>query len=217
MLKDRIKSTQLLIQQVKEAQQVQDRHRRSEEFGQLVQEKVPTFVKEVRAIRMVEKNYPGQWHLSSVNETMQSLKELMLNIRHEPRGKFGNIVRSFEPLQREAKMQWPAIAKEQHQDNKKALEVFRRIHQETSKLDNILQEFTSIEKKWPLSEQDLIRYQNVLKEATQFITTLGASSQIQQFLEKMAAGKATLNDLNDEVLQWIRSQDLTSRVFMTFK
>lgn len=217
MLRDKIITTQELIQQAKEAQQLQDRHKRSEEFGQFVQEKLPPLVKEVKAIRMVEKKYPGQWNLSQVNETMQGLKDLMQNIRHEPRSKFGHIVRSFEPLQREAKAQWPAIAKEQHQDSKKGLEVFRRIHNETSTIDNLLQTFTNIEKTWPLSEQNLKHYQNVLEEAKQFIASLGASPQIQHFLEKMAAGTATLDDLNDEVLQWIRAQHLTSNVFMTFK
>lgn len=217
MLRDKIKSTKELIQQAKDAQQLQDRHRRSEEFGQFVQEKLPPLVKEVKAIRLVEKKYPGLWHLTQVNEAMQGLKELMENVRHEPRSKFGHIIRSFEPLQREAKAQWPGIAKEQHQDSKKALEVFHRIHQETIRIESMLKEFTDIEKKWPLSEHDLNRYQNVLQEAKQFIASLGASPQIQHFLEKMAASTATLDDLNDEVLQWIRAQQLTSNVFMTFK
>lgn len=217
MLRDKINKTQELMMRAKEAQSIQERHRRSIEFAGLVKEKLPPLLKEVQSVRLVEQIYPNQWQLPPVEETLRGLKELMDSIEQEPRVKFGNVLRSFEPFQREVKSQWPAIVKKQHQDSKKALLVFRRIRKDDTQIERMLQNFDSLEKLWPVTEKNLTHYQNTLLEAKHFISSLGAGVQIQQFLEKMAIGQATLDDMNDEVLQWIRAQGLTSQVYISFK
>jgi hypothetical protein len=217
MLRNKIKLTKELMEKTKVALSVQERYRRSKDFSELVKDKLPAMVKVVTAVRLVENTYPMQWKLPNVRETIRLVTELISNIEQQPREKFGQIQRSLEPFMSDAKNQWPDIAKKQHMDIKKALLVFRRVRKNDPVLEQLIQTFDTIEKTWPVMDKSLAHHQKSISEAKDLIASLGASNKIQIFLEKMAAGQATLKDMNDEVIQWIEAQNLTSDIYITFK
>lgn len=43
------------------------------------------------------------------------------------------------------------------------------------------------------------------------------TSSVQSFLERLASGHATLRDLNPEILQWCREQNLLDRIYLNIK
>jgi len=217
MLRNKIQQTKELMARTKAAQSVQERYRRSKDFSELVRDKLPTMVKAVVAVRLVENTYPMQWKLPNVRETMNVLTELISNIEQQPREKFGQIQRSLEPFMSEAKNQWPDIAKKQHMDSKKALLVFRRVRKNDPLLEQLIRAFDTIEKTWPVTDKSLAHYQKSISDAKDLIASLGASNKVQIFLEKMATGQATLKDMNDDVIQWFEAQNLTSDIYITFK
>ena len=55
-----------------------------------------------------------------------------------------------------------------------------------------------------------------IEEAEQLIQKLGLDDEIISFLQNTNAGKATLKDLNDKVLSWIRSEDLENKIRISF-
>lgn len=56
-----------------------------------------------------------------------------------------------------------------------------------------------------------------LESAAQMITNLGLNQGIISFLQNMNQGKATLADLTDEVLTWIREEDLETKIILSFR
>ena len=63
------------------------------------------------------------------------------------------------------------------------------------------------------------RFKNMLQgiaSAEQLIQKLGLDDEIILFLQNTNAGKATLLDLNDKVLNWIRSEKLENKIRISF-
>ena len=55
-----------------------------------------------------------------------------------------------------------------------------------------------------------------LLDAKALIDELGLDQQIIAFLQKMNSGKATVMDLDDNVLQWLKTESLEKRVKLSF-
>ena len=63
------------------------------------------------------------------------------------------------------------------------------------------------------------RFKNMLQgiaSAEQLIQKLGLDDEIILFLQNTNAGKASLLDLNDKVLNWIRSEKLENKIRVSF-
>ena len=50
-------------------------------------------------------------------------------------------------------------------------------------------------------------YDKRVQEADQLILRLGLDTEIIQFLQSTNSGRATLKDLNDKVLEWLRKNE----------
>jgi len=67
---------------------------------------------------------------------------------------------------------------------------------------------------------DLVVFQTMiegLKSADQLIANLGLNQEIILFLQKMNQGKATLPDLSDDVLNWIKKEKIESKIKLSFR
>ena len=55
-----------------------------------------------------------------------------------------------------------------------------------------------------------------LSDAETLINGLGLDQQIIAFLQKMNNGKATVMDLDDNILRWLKEESLDKRVKLSF-
>ena len=55
-----------------------------------------------------------------------------------------------------------------------------------------------------------------LDEMSEFLSTLNTSGEVVDFLKKMQSGQATLKDMSDEVVNWIRAEDLENKIGLKF-
>ena len=69
---------------------------------------------------------------------------------------------------------------------------------------------------WTTSIGDFKRMEQSLSDAKSLIEGLGLDQEIIMFLQKMNNGKATLIDLNDNVLYWLKKESLDKRVKLSF-
>ena len=66
---------------------------------------------------------------------------------------------------------------------------------------------------------DINEFQTMNKsmaDANTLISGLGLDEQIISFLQKMNSGKATIADLDDEVMNWLRTEELDKKVKLSF-
>ena len=69
---------------------------------------------------------------------------------------------------------------------------------------------------WTTSIGDFKAMNQSLAEAKDLIDGLGLDQQIIAFLQKMNNGKATVMDLDENVLRWLRDESLARRVKLSF-
>ena len=70
--------------------------------------------------------------------------------------------------------------------------------------------------KWTANVSDLKVMSKSLSDANTLIEGLGLDQQIIGFLKKMNSGKATLADVDDKVMDWLRTEALEKRVRISF-
>ena len=69
---------------------------------------------------------------------------------------------------------------------------------------------------WTTSIEDFKTMDHSLSDAKTLINGLGLDQQIIAFLQKMNNGKATVMDLDDNVLSWLKEESLDKRVKLSF-
>lgn len=69
---------------------------------------------------------------------------------------------------------------------------------------------------WTTNIGDFKTMDKTLSEAKNLIDGLGLDQQIITFLQKMKNGKATVSDLDDNVLHWLKEESLDRRVKLSF-
>ncbi|SHO53382.1 hypothetical protein [Anaerocolumna xylanovorans] len=69
---------------------------------------------------------------------------------------------------------------------------------------------------WTLDLNTFKNLSKSLESANELIDGLGLDPDIVTFLQNMNSGKATLKDLSDKVLNWIREEDLSGRIKLSF-
>ena len=69
---------------------------------------------------------------------------------------------------------------------------------------------------WTTSIENFKAMNQSLAEAKDLIDGLGLDQQIIVFLQKMNNGKATVTDLDENVLRWLRDESLDKRVKLSF-
>jgi hypothetical protein len=217
MLRDKIKKTRDLVTETKKLQAIEQKKNRDRQFDDLVEKSVPTLIKAISGVRLIDEHYPGEWKLENLKGTIDLIKSLLSDMDTKPKEKFGAIIRSIEPFNNEAKRQWSVIAQKQHQEVKRTLLLMKKVQKDNSEINPLITVLENIEKAWPISKENINIHQTAINAAKDMITKMGADKEVQLFLQKMSEGTATLADLNNVVLEWFKKQNLTSNVFMNFK
>lgn len=69
---------------------------------------------------------------------------------------------------------------------------------------------------WPSDKKILIDLNDALSSANKIILNLNMDDNIRDFLEKMNNGAASVSDLDDGVLKWLKEEDLTYKIRLSF-
>ena len=68
-----------------------------------------------------------------------------------------------------------------------------------------------------LDEQVYQKLKESIEQSADLIQNAGLDEEITLFLKKVNKGTATLNDLSDEVYNWVKKQDLLTKIKISFK
>lgn len=124
-----------------------------------------------------------------------------------------NADNTFKTLQSSMKKEWSKQYTDLTGATVSTLEAIRGI--DPDNVGSCLQKIRPAE-NWDL---DVERYQTMhkgLNEADHLIMELGLDDEIITFLQNTNSGRATLQDLNDKVLAWIRDEQLERKIRISF-
>ena len=150
--------------------------------------------------------------LISTSELMNVLEQIVASGLASPDGII-NADNTFKTLQNRMKKVWSKQYVDLTGATVSTLEAIRGI--DPDNVGSCLQKIQPAE-NWNL---DVERYQtmhNGLNEADHLIMELGLDDEIITFLQNTNSGRATLQDLNDKVLAWIRDERLERKIRISF-
>lgn len=124
--------------------------------------------------------------------------------------------RSIEKLNERFKMIWLNYSDELTRDMLDQLRIFWQVCNNRNEVRDIINAISAI-KEWPLTEGNYKKYIDNRHAAEQQIQKVHFDKEIEEFLRKMKDRKATLLDLNDKILDWIRGNNLTGNMMLSIK
>lgn len=120
---------------------------------------------------------------------------------------------SFKSIQGDMKKDWSKQYSDLVGSTVSTLEAIKSIDSE--RVANCLQKIKQAE-NWDIDIKKFQTMRTGISDADQLIASLGIDSEIITFLQNTNAGKATLRDLDDKVLAWIRDEQLESKIRISF-
>ena len=163
--------------------------------------------------------------LMSISELMNVLEQIVASGLASPDGII-NADNTFKTLQSSMKKEWSKQYADLTSATVSTLEAIRgsiKTGRKSSNsyipfLDNVgrcLQKIQPAE-NWDLDVERYKTMHNGLNEADYLIMELGLDDEIIAFLQNTNSGRATLQDLNDKVLAWIRDEQLERKIRISF-
>lgn len=73
---------------------------------------------------------------------------------------------------------------------------------------------------WDFKQDNLDKMEKGLQEADEIINSLGFGedgAEILVFLKKVASGKASVHDLTTDILNWLKENNMTSKLAVSFR
>lgn len=121
---------------------------------------------------------------------------------------------SFKSLNTGLKKEWNNLFSNITATTISTLKVISAI--DNSKVSQCILDIDSA-KSWSDEKAVLKKLRAALDDASNLINSLNLDEGIIAFLTKMNTGRATLSDLDETVLRWIKQGELESRIKLTFK
>lgn len=127
--------------------------------------------------------------------------------------KISSLDNSLKNIQNNVKKDWPKQFSEIAGSTISTLEAIKGINSDG--VSSCLEKITSA-KTWELNIKNFQSMNDGILDAEKIIAKLGLDDEIITFLENTNSGKATLNDLSDKVLNWIKSEKLEGKIRVSF-
>ena len=153
------------------------------------------------------------------NEILSSLTALMNNLEEVVQEGFASSDRvtgaekEFNTIQNTMKKEWPKQYSDYTGATVGTLDAIQSI--EPEHVSSCLGKIKSAE-IWNTDIKSFKKMREGLDDADQLIISLGLDDDIIAFLANTNSGKATLKDLNDKVLAWIRHEKLEGKIRISF-
>ena len=124
-----------------------------------------------------------------------------------------NALALYNEITKMMTVEWKAIYKEQTKNCLGTLNVVQRIRPEQA-----LKYKADIEasEKWGCGMRALGKMKKALDDTNVIIRDLHLDDNVLQFLDKMNNGRATLGDLSEDLMGWLKEENLTGRVKLSF-
>lgn len=70
---------------------------------------------------------------------------------------------------------------------------------------------------WEFKQENLDKMENGLQEADHILGNLGLNDEVTEFLKKVTAGKANVNDLTPNIVSWLMEKNISSKLAISFR
>lgn len=144
---------------------------------------------------------------------------ILSNIKNNELNNYGfikNIELTIDRYYDNLKDNWRQAYRKDTHGTISILLMLEKLYDDSTQILQVRSKVKNLETRWPFLEDDLESMQDGIKEANAMIKQLKVSSNIQGFLEKASKGQASIVDLDDEILLWLKDNRFENKVKLSF-
>lgn len=119
-------------------------------------------------------------------------------------------------LQERIEMEWKTQTDMYLAGIKEELGILKLVSNEKQEINRILQYMNSFS-SWPIDESNSEVFNDVKLKAKEILSQMEFDTEIVDFLRKVKDRSASLLDLTDPIIAWIRKENLSSNIMLSIK
>ena len=123
---------------------------------------------------------------------------------------------AFGTCQLAAEQVWKASASDKADGVYNSLNSLKGLLPNRSNTEELLRRLASNKSTLPKSDQVVYNFLNDVESAQKLVNSLQLDAEIELFIVKVLSQQATITDLNDHVLNWIKENHLTGKLKIRF-
>lgn len=217
MLQEKLNKCRLLIEEVSRNKQInQDNQNTARKNNTFFDAYTKLFVPSV-------KSYIVAMRFGQVDFSESTIKEIKYCIEFA-KNTFENQVvvnpskfnAQVKKLNEKLAAEWYKKTREMLADVTDNLGVLKLVCNNKAEIQNILNCMNKFS-NWPVSEDTLNNYKKARKRADEILDTMQFDEEIENFLKKVKDKQASLLDLTDSIIEWIRREGLSKNIMLSIK
>ncbi|MDF9759797.1 hypothetical protein OKW24_001570 [Peribacillus simplex] len=218
MLLEKIKNMKTVVEEVNDLQEKVDQHQQFKEFYESLSQEIHKCTVYLDVQQGLQETFPTAFQHPNYLEIISKMKQLEETFEKEPKkGRVVTTFRNFDMYLTNLGEQWFTFAKAQSNEAINTLKSVSRIMGANPEIDSIIQSLNGLSNKWPVRKQSIDYFKHQCENAKLKLTKLQASPAVQGFLNKVSCNEATINDLNPEVIDWLKTNQLDRNLVIRFK
>lgn len=119
-------------------------------------------------------------------------------------------------LQEQIKSEWKEKTEEHLSEIKEELGIIKLVINEKQEIQRILTCMNNFS-NWPTEESIYEQFENANKRAEEILSKMEFDYDIANFLKKVKDRNASLMDLTDPIIAWIRKENLSANIMLSIK
>ena len=123
---------------------------------------------------------------------------------------------SVKKLSERIQSEWKNQTDEYLSDIKEELSILKLVSNEKQVIQKILVYMNNFS-TWPVDETTVQQYEKAYEEAHEILSRMDFDKDIADFLKKVKDKNASLLDLNDAIISWIRKENLSGNIMLSIK
>lgn len=218
MLLNKITETRKIFEDYNEMYSKQQKFRKISSFSQTMKTefaKIKSILASFHALLQMD---PEAFPKKKLSYEMKKLEEFKTKgLQSYSKDEVFDFSRLFRSLDDDLKIRWANYVLNKNKDIIGLLKNLQNIVTNPEEMKQLISNLQTFEKKWPVTSISLNHYQEHFESANKVIAEMDVSEGVQEFITKVATNQATLDDLTDEVISWIRTKRLTNKIVIKFK
>lgn len=127
-----------------------------------------------------------------------------------------NYHNGLKKLSAKIQAEWRSQTDEFLADIKEELSILKLVSNEKQEIQKILVCLNNFS-NWPADENITIQYEIAIQKAKDILSRMEFDDEIAQFLKKVKNKEATLLDLSDSIIAWIRKENISQNIKLDIK
>ena len=215
MLQNKIQSAMWLIQDVCDNREKQNEH-------ETIAKRNTQFFEALKPLSQTVKSYitaHNYFSFTLEEENMHKLNELMNYAQNSISSKkavspeaFGKNVTELTGKVSDA---WKLFFHDRFDNLISGLSIMMAVHPDPKQIPLLINSLKKCE-KWPLDKDSVSIFQAKEKEANDLLKNMEFDAEIRNFLDKVSSKSATINDMTQEVYQWLIKEKIAGKIKLTF-